>query len=99
MENKFIIEPFRGFHDVLDDNVDVFIELEDGSRYTATLFTIENLKTLMDNYKSSGECLHGSFFWASNMLIVDNLSIHTINSVINELLKTSEFFVIFSKLS
>jgi hypothetical protein len=60
--------------DPTDDNVDVEILFDDGRRYGATLFTLQNLHSLMERYKGTRECGGGCFFWASQMVIVRNLT-------------------------
>ena len=46
--------------DLLDDNVDIEVELSDGRVFSATFFTINNIKNLLCNYKKSGECSNGA---------------------------------------
>jgi hypothetical protein len=60
--------------DPLNDNVDVEVHFDDGRRYGGTLFTLENLHSLMENYRNTGECGGGSYFWASQMVIVPSLA-------------------------
>jgi len=48
--------------DPTDDNVDVLVFTEDGSRYSATFFTLKNIETLMNKWRKSGECGNGSYF-------------------------------------
>ncbi len=56
--------------DIEDDNVDVYVTFEDGRVYTATLITPENIATLMSRYRVSGECAHGLYFWAIDLVVV-----------------------------
>lgn len=37
--------------DIEDDNIDVFVELEDGYSYTVVVATAKNIESLMDNEK------------------------------------------------
>jgi hypothetical protein len=60
--------------DPIENNVDVEIHFDDGRRYGATLFTLENVRSLMERYRSTGECGGGSYFWASQMVIVPSLT-------------------------
>jgi hypothetical protein len=81
-----------------DDNTDVIVTLEDGSRWAATFFTYRNVQTLTDKNKTTGECLAGAYFWSSNMVIIDEVSRQRIEAVIGELLKEKTFETVFSHL-
>lgn len=75
--------------DVNNDNCDVEVTIGD-SQFVLTLFTVQNIEKLMKSYNSTGECLNGSFFAASNMLVVKDLKTSTIESTLNQLIKTRE---------
>jgi hypothetical protein len=60
--------------DASDNNVDAEVWFDDGRRYSATLFTLENVRSLMEDGRSTGEWGGGSFFWASQMVIVRSLT-------------------------
>ena len=51
----------------------------------------------MQRYTKTGECAAGSYFWASNMIIVQKLTEQTICQAIDDLLAAEEFMSIFSK--
>jgi hypothetical protein len=40
-----------------DDNSDVIVTLDDGSRWSSTFFTFSNVGSLREKYRLSGECL------------------------------------------
>jgi len=42
--------PLEYTEDIYDDNLDVFVELEDGSEYTVIVGTPKNLLTLMNRH-------------------------------------------------
>ena len=42
-----------------DDNSDVIVTLDDGSRWSSTFFTFNNVASLREKYRLSGECLAG----------------------------------------
>lgn len=52
------------------DNVDVFVDLNDGSRWSATLITLAQVEILMRRWAASGESLGGRYFWSPGGLIV-----------------------------
>lgn len=74
----------------VDDNVDVVIELDDGREFSATFFTIQNLKTLMKRYRVSGECAGGLYIWARDMIVVDTISREIVETVVADLLSSGE---------
>ena len=80
-----------------NDNVDVQVTFPNGDNFSATLFTLQNIDTLMQRYTKIGECAAGLYFWASNMIIVQKLTEQTICEAIDDLLAGAEFTSIFSK--
>lgn len=97
-----MITNVKFYHDkdvvnVMDDNIDVEVLLDNGERYTAAFFTLKNIASILERYKNSGECLSGLYFWASNLIIIDNLHKETIREAIDDLVKNGEFFSSFSR--
>ena len=90
-DSIFLIEPIGSIEDINNDNIDVYVTLANGKKYVATFFTLANIATLINRYKKSGECNHGSYFWASDMIIVQNLNPLTLRETISNLLETEEF--------
>lgn len=79
----------------VDDNSDVIVTFSDDSKYVATFFTYENIKTLRTKNEQTGECLHGKFFWASNMILIDRIERQGIVDIIEELLRENAFEQVF----
>ena len=77
--------------DLLDDNIDVEVRFPNGARFTATFFTVENLKTLFAKNHKTGECSNGTYFWATEMIIVENLKLASLHATIEGLLRDNEF--------
>ena len=82
-----------------NDNCDVIVTLNNNEKWMATFFTIENLKSIMKSYKKSGECLFGSYFWASEMIIIEEISKAKIEKAILDLIKNKEFKSIFKRVN
>ena len=80
-----------------NDNVDVQVTFPNGESFSAVFFTLQNIDTLMKQYKKTGECANGSYFWASNMIIVQKLTEETICKTVDNLLSEEEFASVFSK--
>ena len=73
-----------------NDNIDVIIDLADGRSFSATFFTINNLSTLMERYRTSGECANGLYVWAKDMVVVESISLEILKRVIADLVSTGE---------
>src|SRR5262249_48202855 len=82
--------------DPFSDNVDVEVAFDDGSRYMATFFTLQNIQKLMDNYEQTGECMQGFYFWAIDMILVRRLTRENIAKVVGDLIGKGEFDKAFS---
>ena len=80
-----------------NDNVDVEVTFPNGESFSAVFFTLQNIETLMKQYKKTGECADGLYFWTSDMVIVQQLSKKTICATIDKLLAEDEFESVFSK--
>src|SRR5438552_6115520 len=81
-----------------DANTDVIVTWEDGSRWVATFFSYQNVQTLSEKNRRTGERLSGAYFWASNMILADQVSRQCIEQIIEELIKTNEFEMVFTPL-
>lgn len=98
MSDEFEIEFIGDIDDLESDNIDVYVTLSDGQKYTATFFTLSNIKRILDRYRKSGECAYGKYFWASDMIIIENINPLTIREAVNDLLRTEEFESAFMKI-
>ena len=78
-------------------NVDIHVTFPNGESFSAVFFTLQNIEALMKDYKKTGECANGSYFWTSDMLIVQKLTEQTICKAIDNLLAEGEFASVFSK--
>lgn len=75
-----------------DDNEDVIVTLADGRRYSATVFTVKNVITLMERRKQSGEQAHGPYFHCPDGFIVERLTRDVITRAVADMLATGSFF-------
>ena len=74
-----------------DDNTDVTVTFENGKRWVATFFTYQNILSLSEKNRKSGECLGGKYFVATDMVLVDVVSRERIEAVVAEMLRLNEF--------
>lgn len=97
--NNYILTIYCGITplDPDNDNVDVHVTFPNGESFSAVFFTLQNIETLMKDYRKTGECANGSYFWTSDMLIVQELTEQTICEIVDNLLADGEFKSVFSK--
>ncbi len=76
-------------------NSDVVVTFRDGRRWTATFFSYDNIETMRRKTQETGECLAGRYFWASNMVLVHELTRDTVEQVVQDLLSTKAFESVF----
>ena len=85
--DNFEILLIHEIEDVTNDNIDIVVTYEE-QEYTATVFTLNNIKTLMERFEQTGESGKGLYFSCYDMLIVKDLKkstiINTISNIINE---------------
>jgi hypothetical protein len=55
------------------------------------------VRTLAKRNQDSGDCLSGSYFWASDMILVDVLTRERVEEVVAHLISESEFEKVFSQ--
>ncbi|GCE28341.1 hypothetical protein KDA_38250 [Dictyobacter alpinus] len=81
-----------------DDNTDIIVTYQDGRRWVATFLTYQNIATLTEKNKKTGECFSGAYFWASDMVLIDVVTRQRIEEVIDYLIKVNEFETTFTQL-
>ena len=97
--NDYTLTIFHGIAPLDPDNanVDVHVTFPNGESFSAVFFTLQNIETLMKDYKETGECANGLYLWTSDMLVVQKLSEQTICEIVENLLAEGEFASVFSK--
>ncbi|MEV6549820.1 hypothetical protein AB0M57_14095 [Streptomyces sp. NPDC051597] len=80
------------------DNVDVFVDLKDGSRWSATVITLAQVEILMNRWATAGETQGGRYFWCSDGLIVRDPGISNMTQVLAGLIENGEFTRILDRL-
>ncbi|KES07580.1 hypothetical protein BU52_08930 [Streptomyces toyocaensis] len=88
-EAAFLPEPDEDLEAVCD--VDVDVRLADGSRWTATVFTVAEVARLMEERAQTGENLGGRYFWCSDGLIVRDPGIENMAQVLAGLIDSGEY--------
>ncbi|MFI7210795.1 hypothetical protein [Micromonospora maritima] len=71
-------------------NVDVFVDLPDGSRWALTVFSLAEVHRLLARWRETGEAAGGSYFWAVDQLIVPEPGVPAMTAAIRELVRSGE---------
>ncbi|CCF15418.1 protein [Brevibacillus laterosporus GI-9] len=85
--------------DPYDDNTDVIVSFPDRTRYIASFFTYKNIETLTKKNQTSSENMSGLYFWASDMVLVDNVKPETIEAIVDHLIAEENFDTLFTKIT
>ena len=80
-------------------SVDVEVRLtEDGSRWSATIFTLAEVGRLMKRWSQTGEELGGRYFWCSDGLIVRDPGIDNMIQVLADLFDAGDLMQVLQRL-
>lgn len=79
-------------------NVDVEVRLMDGSRWSATVFTLAEVQRVMERWAETGETAGGRYFWCSDGLIVREPGIDNMTQAISGVLDGGDFEQILQRL-
>jgi hypothetical protein len=76
--------------EISSGNADVHVFRDGGAHYIGTLYTPENLQSLLQKFQASGECADGCYFFDPSMLVVRDLRPDTIRRAIEAIIQTGE---------
>lgn len=82
----FVSERWAEPYDVNDCNMDVEFRLSDGTEWVAAFFTYQNIGSLCEKNRQTGELLGGLYFCSMHMILIEDLSRETILKVLNEMI-------------
>jgi hypothetical protein len=69
----------------------VIVTFEDGGRWTASFFSYQNILSLAEKNRNTGECLGGNYFVATDIVLVDEATRQRIEEVVEDLIRRGEF--------
>lgn len=73
-------------------NVDVFVDLPDGSSWSLTIFTIDEVRRLLAVWRATGEAANGSYFWTADQVIVPEPGLKAMTAAVRELVRSGDLF-------
>lgn len=91
MKFKIIIPAGYQVKDYYNDNLDINVILENKEIFFATIFTLDNIKMLLEQNSNS-------FFWADNMVVIKDLKKETIKNFVKESIDSGNHYSIFYKI-
>lgn len=71
---------------VAEQNIDFNI-IVDNIKYAGTAVTLKNIEYLMEKFRASGDCHFGRYFWQSNMLILEEMTIDCLRAALLDIVK------------
>lgn len=86
---------YKGEEDRYDENLDVFVTYQN-KQYVGSFFTYKNIESLIAKNKEWGECLNGRYFWASDMILIEEITPELVREVVVEMINDGTFFTAFS---
>ncbi|OKP86007.1 hypothetical protein A3844_14730 [Paenibacillus helianthi] len=86
-----------GSWDCKDDNSDVIVVFPDRSKWIASFFTYQNIETLRQKNIQTGECMSGTYYWSSDMVLIDIISRERIEQLIDHLIKHGNLQSVFNR--
>ena len=72
-------------YDENDSNMDVIFTLSNKTKWVTTFFTYQNILSLSQKNKATGECLYGLYFLAKDMILIDRLNKDIIQKTLEEI--------------
>ena len=78
---------------------DVVVELRSGERFLASFFCYAKIWEMKKEFEKSGKFLAGTYFWAKDMVLVDNIERGTIKKIVEHLIEEGDFLDVFRRIS
>ncbi|MGW3019187.1 hypothetical protein [Streptomyces longwoodensis] len=72
-------------------SLDLWVTFADGERWSATVFTLDEARRLMDRWQDTEECLGGRYFFGWDDLIVRDPGIEAMTCVIDDLVRSGSY--------
>lgn len=103
IEESIAEEEHMDFMDCCTDVIVVIEEEENNGqkvleKYIATFFSFDHINTINRQHFRSGEFLDGTYFFAKNMLLINNCSYINVRKIINHLIEEGNFKDVFKKI-
>lgn len=99
IESEHVEGSMLGGKEFTNDNVDVIVTFSNGKRFIGSFFTYDNISTLTEKNRRTGELLNGKYFWASELILIDRVDRQSIEAVIEDLIEEGYFDTAFKEVT
>lgn len=97
-EFKLLVMHELDHFNVAEQNIDFNI-IVDNIKYAGTAVTLKNIEYLMNKFRASGDCHFGHYFWQSNMLILEEMTIDCLRAALLDIVKDKTLDDMFYKIN
>ncbi|MFI5732246.1 hypothetical protein ACIA49_19135 [Kribbella sp. NPDC051587] len=89
----FVLRLLLGSDERLDEvcNVDAFIEVPGKGTWTATVFTLDEVRRLMDRWRTTGEYASGAYFVGVDDLIIREPGADSVVAAVRDLVAKDSY--------
>ena len=77
---------------------DVIVTLNDGRKFLASFFTYKHIEKMSTKLENNG-VNNKKYFWASNMVLIEDCSFDTLKDAVNNMIEVGDFLTIFKKIN
>jgi hypothetical protein len=70
------------------DNVDVVLTLDDGTKWSATVLSLQQIAAKMERWRQTGEYLSGEYFTSPDLVVVRGRGVSDIVAVFRDIIHT-----------
>lgn len=84
--------------DITHQNIDFWIKT-DGKAYLGSATTTENIQSIMEKNKQTGECASGAYHWQTNVIILNQFTVECLVLAVTDIIEDEELDSIFYLIS
>ncbi|WP_235827940.1 hypothetical protein [Brevibacillus migulae] len=75
----------------------MIVTFSNRSKWVASFFTYKNIEKIRRRYQETGENLSGTYFWTTDLILIDEVSRERIEAVIEDLIVEDGFRYVFAR--
>ncbi|MBC7770920.1 MAG: hypothetical protein H7210_00360 [Pyrinomonadaceae bacterium] len=73
------------------EEIDIFVQLENGLKYSCVMMTLRCARAKMTRYAKTGENASGLYLWTRNLILIDRMTEECIRRVVNDLIANADY--------
>lgn len=93
------IEVFNKHYETFDpelEDCEAYVRFKDGRKYVVTLFTLKGIQRYMNEDRRTGKSANSTYFWYSDLLIIEKVDEEHFRRVVEDLISSDEFEQVFT---